>query len=142
LKKILIKRYVYDSLRQVHIHKHPLLTSLLLAASVWGGGSAAAADYDFNLHVFPNPFFAGKNTTVTFETRSSGGTATIYVYDFEGNLVKTFPELKVGSEKREEKWDGRGDDGNLIAPGPYVVVLEVNIQGQSYRDTFVAVAYR
>ncbi len=126
----------------MNLNKHYLMISLSLAASLCVASGAAARDYDFNLHVFPNPFFAGKNTTVTFETQSSGGTATIYVYDFEGNLVKTFPELKVGSEKREEKWDGRGDDGNLIAPGPYVVVLEVNIQGQSYRDTFVAVAYR
>ena len=119
------------------------MISLSLAASLCVAGGAAAGDYDFNLHVFPNPFYAGKNVKVSFETGSSGGTASIYVYDFEGNLVGTLSEgIKVGPGKREIDWDGSGDDGNLIAPGPYVVVLEVTIQGESYRDTFVAVVHR
>ncbi len=128
------------------LNRHSLIASFVLIASCCAGG-AAARDYDFGLHVYPNPFFPGfdydgKNATVWFGIRS-GGTASVRVYDLEGVLVRTLSEgQKVGPGEHEIPWDGRGDDGNLVAPGPYVVVLELNILGESYRDTFVAVAYR
>ena len=118
-----------------------------LLAATFGVGGAAAGDYDFNLHTYPNPFLAGHQygddyAKVAFNV-PSGGTASIYIYDFEGNRVRTlFEGIKKSPGEREEEWNGRGDNGNLVAPGPYVIVLELTIQGELYRDTFVAVAHR
>ncbi len=129
------------------ITKYTLLISLFSAASVCFVGRASARDLELNLHVYPNPFIAGYQYSgefarVWFKTRYAG-ISSVYIYDFEGNLVRTLSEnAEVGPGEHEIAWDGSGDGGNLVAPGPYVVVLELKIQGESYRDTFVAIAYR
>lgn len=138
--------YIYGSFANVKSSKLPLLFSLLLAGTCCLVGGAAAADYDLDLHVYPNPFFAGNTaprTNVSFSV-PTGGTASIYIYDFEGNRVRELFEgiHRYSPGEHEEEWDGRDDKGTLIAPGPYVVVLELTIQGELYRDTFVAVAHR
>jgi hypothetical protein len=124
----------------------PLLTlSFLIAATCCLVGGAAAGDYDLGLHIYPNPFYAGDDdprTNVSFSVPNTG-TASIYIYDFEGNRVRAlFEGSEYSPGEHEEDWDGRDDRGNLVAPGPYVVVLELTIQGELYRDTFVAVAQR
>ena len=139
--------YIYGSFANVKLSKLPLLFSLLLAGTGCLVGGAAAGDYDLNLHVYPNPFLAGHEyrddyALVAFEIPANG-TASIYIYDFESNRVRALLEggrYSPGEHKIE--WDGRDDKGNLIAPGPYVVVLELTIQGELYRDTFIAVAMR
>lgn len=127
--------------------KHIFIISLLSAASFSVGG-AATRDLELNLRVYPNPFEAGheyssgKYAQVWFKTKYAG-TFSVHIYDLEGNLVRALSDgVKVARGEYAIGWDGRGDDGNLVAPGPYVVVLELNIQGESYRDTFIAVAYR
>lgn len=122
-----------------------LLSSYLLAAAFIGG--AAAGDYDLGLHMYPNPFLAdfqyGSDYAKVAFNVPSGGTASIYIYDFEGNRVRAlFEGDRYPAGEHEIEWDGRGDNGNLVAPGPYVIVLELTIQGELYRDTFVAVAHR
>lgn len=112
-------------------------------------GGAVAGDYDLGLHIYPNPFLAGfryDNGTdyakIAFRINSSG-TASIFVYDFEGSLIRTLVKQRsLNSGEHEIEWDGRDDRGDLVAPGPYVIVLEMTIQGELYRDTFVAVAMR
>ena len=143
----MITAHTYGSFANVKFSKFFLLYSSLLAAA-FGVGGAAAGDYDLNLHTYPNPFLAGYlydnkvYVQVAFNV-PSGGTASIYIYDFEGNRVRTLVEgIKKSPGEREEEWDGRGDNDNLVAPGPYVIVLELTIQGELYRDTFVAVAHR
>jgi hypothetical protein len=139
--------YIYGSFANVRLSKLPLFFSLLLAGTCCLVGGAAAGDYDLDLHVYPNPFLAGHRyedgyAKVAFKVPADG-TASIYIYDFEGNRVRAlFEGINKPPGEREEKWDGRDDKGNLIAPGPYVIVLELDIQGESYRDTFVAVAHR
>ena len=126
----------------------PLLTlSFLIAGTCCLVGGAGAGDYDLGLHIYPNPFLAGHEygegyALVAFKIPSEG-TASIYIYDFEGNRVRAlFEGSSYSPGKHDEEWDGRDDRGNLVAPGPYVVVLELTILGELYRDTFVAVAYR
>jgi flagellar hook assembly protein FlgD len=118
--------------------------SLLVAALCVCVG-VAAADYDLRLHTYPNPFFAGhQDADVAFYV-PAGGTLSIYIYDFEGKLVRTLIEgdrRTPGMYEGIIKWDGRDDNYDVVAPGPYVVVLELTIQGELYRDTFVAIAKR
>jgi hypothetical protein len=142
--------YIYGSFANVKLSKLPLLFSLLLAGTCCLVGGAAAGDYDLELRTNPNPFLAGFRygaplngyAKVMFRISSSGA-ASILVYDFEGSLVRTLvPQRTLSSGEHEIEWDGRDDRGDLVAPGPYVVVLELTIQGELYRDTFVAVAHR
>ncbi len=140
--------YTYGSVPNVKSYNFVLIFSLLLAATCCLGGGAAARDSDLGRHIHPNPFYAGPHdgsyydALVTFET-PAGGTASIYIYDFEANRVRAlFEGNRYSPGKHEEEWDGRDDRGELVAPGPYVIVLEVTIQGELYRDTFVAVAMR
>jgi hypothetical protein len=127
----------------------PILTlSFLIAGTCCLVGGAAAGDYDLSLHIYPNPFLAGFRydgkdyAKIAFRINSSG-TASIFVYDFEGNSVRTLVKQRsLNSGEHEIEWDGRDDRGDLVAPGPYVIVLEMTIQGELYRDTFVAVTLR
>jgi hypothetical protein len=139
--------HTYGSFLNVKFGKFFLLLSSLLAATFYVG-AAAATDYDLGLHTYPNPFLAGYRydgrdyATVAFEI-PSGGTASVYVYDFDGNLIRTLLEgERYSPGKGEIEWDGRDDKNELVAPGPYVIVLELDILGELYRDTFVAVAHR
>ncbi len=124
----------------------------LLAALCVFVGAADAADYDFNFHTYPNPFFAGEaqlsqQANVAFNLPNYG-TVSIRIYDFEGNLVRTLvpgdrlPPGKYGELKGYYIWDGRDDNYDVVARGPYVIVFEVTIEGKIYRDTFVAIAKR
>ncbi len=140
--------YTYGSFAKVKLNKPLLTLSFLIAGTCWLVGSAGAGDYDLSLHIYPNPFLAGYNypeidyANVAFKIPSAG-TTSIYAYDFEGNLVRTLINKRnLNSGEREIEWDGRDDRGDLVAPGPYVIVLEVTIQGELYRDTFVAVVMR
>ena len=136
--------YIYGSFANVKWSSLLRFIILLLAGTC---GVAAAADYDLKLHTYPNPFvagerFGGQYAVVAFEV-PSGATAYLRDYDFDGKLIRTLIEgRRFSAGDYEEEWDGRDDDNKLVAPGPYVVVLELDIQGQSYRDTFVAVAHR
>ena len=129
--------------------KFPLNVCVLFLIALSLSSAPAARATELNLHIYPNPFFAGYHlygrgeyAKVAFDI-PAGGTASVYVYDFEGNLVRTlFEGKKYGPGKHEKEWDGRDDKSNLVAPGPYVIVLEITIQGESYRDSFVAIANR
>ncbi len=140
--------YTYGSVPNVKPYNLVFIFSLLLAATCCLVGGAAARDYDLSLHIYPNPFLAGYSypeidyANVAFKIPSAG-TTSIYAYDFEGNLVRTLVNKRnLNSGEREIEWDGRDDRGDLVAPGPYVIVLELTIQGELYRDTFVAVVMR
>jgi hypothetical protein len=137
--------YTYGSVPNVKSYNFVLIFSLLLAATCCLVVGAGARDYDLSLHIYPNPFFAGNPglpTNVSFSV-PNGGTASIYIYDLESNRVRALLEGgRYSPGEHRIEWDGRDDRGDLVAPGPYVVVLELTIQGELYRDTFVAVAIR
>ncbi|MEE9456521.1 MAG: FlgD immunoglobulin-like domain containing protein, partial [bacterium] len=143
-------RHTYGSFAKVKLSKPLLTLSFLIAGTCCLVGGAGAGDYDLSLHIYPNPFLAGhfyETPSVTYAKVAfkvpSEGTASIYIYDFEGNRVRAlFEGSSYSPGKHDEEWDGRDDRGNLVAPGPYVIVLELTIQGELYRDTFVAVANR
>ncbi|UCH79159.1 MAG: hypothetical protein JSU81_04220 [Candidatus Coatesbacteria bacterium] len=107
--------------------------------------NAAAEDYDFRFHTYPNPFLAGEESATVTYRLPVGGSVSIYVYDFDGNRIRTVVEdakRTVGEHTGDEFWDGGDDDGKIVAAGPYVLVLEARLEGQVHRVTFVAVARR
>ena len=70
---------------------------------------------------------------------------SLYVYDLEGNPVRTLvekAERPAGGYHGQDVWDGRDDDGDFVPAGAYLIVLDVRTRGETLRDTFVAVVDR
>lgn len=107
--------------------------------------AGAATEYDFKFHSYPNPFSPGLSEAEFAYELPSSGSVSIYVYDLESRLVRTvvenYPQV-FGQHEGEVEWNGLDDNYHYVDPGPYVIVLEVNISGKIYRDTFVAVVNR
>jgi hypothetical protein len=120
----------------------------LAFVSVLATAAGAATEYDFQFHNYPNPFFPGGSVAgfaYVLPPSSSEYTVSIYVYDFDGALVRTvvenYPQV-YGAHEGEVEWNGRDDNGDFADPGPYVIIFEANVAGETYRDTFVAVVNR
>jgi len=118
----------------------------LAFVSVFVTAAGAATEYEFAFHSYPNPFEPGNSSAASFAYNlPSSGSVSIYVYDLESRLVRTvvenYPQV-YGAHEGEVAWNGADDNAEYVDPGPYVVVLEVNIAGEIYRDTFVAVVNR
>jgi len=118
---------------------------VLAFVSALAAAAGAATEHDFQFHNYPNPFFPGDVDAGFSYVLPSSGTVSIYVYDLESRLVRTvrenYPQV-YGEHEGELEWNGADDNGEYVDPGPYVVVLEVNIASEIYRDTFVAVVNR
>ncbi len=87
-------------------------------------GSAPTAVAAGGLQLFPNgpnPFSAW--TTLRFRVEEPG-TATLRVYDVHGRIVRTLLETDPGRGERNLSWNGRDDQGRLVASGIYKVRLE------------------
>ena len=54
--------------------------------------------------------------------------ATVSVYCFDGRKVHTF----TGPVQEQYLWDGRGNDGKAVPPGPIFVVAEIKVQEKRY----------
>jgi len=115
---------------------------------VWGLGgltAGAAEEADLRLHTVPNPFKAGYTDARLVYFLPDAGAVTITIFDRDGDLVRTVAEnfrRAEGPQKGQDSWDGRDDGGALVAPGLYVIVLEVKIGGDVLRDTFNCVVER
>lgn len=108
-------------------------------------GVVAAADEDFGLFAYPNPFVAGYADAQLAYYLPADAVISIYVYDLDGNHVRTLIDganRPRGDYRGRDRWDGRDDDGETVDAGPYLIVLDVRMEGEPYRDTFVAVVDR
>ena len=118
-----------------------LLTLVVLACAA----GAVFADDDFGLHAYPNPFVAGYNAARLVYVLPASSIISLYVYDLEGNPVRTVVEKlerDAGTYDGRDVWDGRDDDGEFVPAGAYLIVLDVRTRGETLRDTFVSVVDR
>jgi hypothetical protein len=65
---------------------------------------------------FPNPF--NPQTQIAFDLPSAG-LAEIRIYDVLGRLVRTLVDEKRPAGYQILRWDGRDDDGRVVASGMY-----------------------
>lgn len=72
-----------------------------------------------DVKVFPNPFRPKMHSFVLFDNISED--AVINVYNRGGRLVKTISGDGVTGGRAE--WDGKMDNGNLVAPGVYQYII-------------------
>lgn len=104
-----------------------------------------AVDDQFRFHVYPNPFTAGFTAARLAYFLPAPATVSAFVYDAEGRLVR---EVVAGVQRGRgfyngvDVWDGRDAGGEWVAPGPYVMLLEVRTRGEIFRRTFVVVVRR
>jgi hypothetical protein len=108
-------------------------------------GVAVAADADLRFFAYPNPFVAGYVGAKLAYYLPAEAVVSVNVYDMEGNHVRTLLERadrSKGGYEGEDRWDGRDDDGEFVRAGPYLLVLDARIEGEPYRDTFIAIVNR
>lgn len=118
---------------------------LILTILAGGVGVVAAEDDDLRLFAYPNPFVAGYVDVQLAYYLPADAVVSINVYDLDGNHVRTLAERvdrPEGSYRGRDRWDGRDGGGELVRAGPYLVVLDVRMGGEPYRDTFVAIVDR
>jgi hypothetical protein len=73
---------------------------------------------------FPNPFPA--RTRIAFEIPERG-TAALAVYDAQGALVRSFPEVDgLGAGSHELTWDGTTNEGRTVGAGVYFLTLDTS----------------
>ena len=69
----------------------------------------------------PNPF--NPSTLIRFELREASR-VTLAVYDVAGRLVAKLVDKSVPAGRYEVLWDGRNENGTLVASGVYFVFLK------------------
>jgi len=80
-------------------------------------------------YAFPNPF-APDDQVVRFHYSTEGRDASVklQIFDFGMNLVRTLLRgaLRPGNIEHDEIWDGRDDEGRLVANGVYFYKVELD----------------
>ena len=120
-----------------------------LTLKVWDvANNSAEASIDFEvvdhsdftigkLYNFPNPF--SDYTTFSFEHNADPNEqleVTIYIYNLQGQLVKTISATPVngGSHVKTVFWDGKTDAGAPMANGMYIYRMSVQSPSGSHQE--------
>jgi len=72
---------------------------------------------DGDAYNFPNPFDPSTDGSTTIVTGFNGSGITIKIYYFGGELVRSLPTGQT-------TWNGRTDDGEIVANGVYFAYVE------------------
>jgi N-acetylmuramoyl-L-alanine amidase len=88
--------------------------------AVEGGGRQLPSQYKLHAN-YPNPF--NPSTTITYEVPRVAD-VRLTVYNLLGQPVRTLKQGQVGPGRRTAIWDGRDDQGQLMASGVYIYALE------------------
>jgi len=83
---------------------------------------------------FPNPF--NPSTTISFEL-TRPGPARIRLYDLKGRRIRTLFDEPAPAGRTDLPFDGTDDEGNSLASGTYIYVLDANGESISRRLTLV-----
>ena len=68
--------------------------------------------------------------------------AAVRVYDLAGRVVRQFDAVQVQNGRSELRWDGKGDGGQQLPPGTYIVQVEIRSDSSTEsRAHSVVVAY-
>lgn len=81
---------------------------------------------DSNIFIYPNPFDPlDENGTIRYSLAKDGN-VTIKIYDIGGTLVRTVMNNEPQTALNEQSviWDGRNDNGELVANGVYFYMVE------------------
>jgi flagellar hook assembly protein FlgD len=72
-----------------------------------------------------NPKAAQSNEVSVFYSVTADTRVTIRIYSVSGTLVRTIrPEQRLPGFVYNASWNGRGEDGRLVASGLYLIHVE------------------
>jgi predicted RNA-binding protein with TRAM domain len=84
---------------------------------------------------YPNPFHPGEAPTTIAYKLDASARVTLNIYSLMGKLVlnRVFEQGATGgaSGLNEFTWDGRNGDGNVVASGGYIVLIEAVRNGET-----------
>ena len=82
-----------------------------------------------DVYNYPNPF--SRNTTFTFQrNQTSDAEVRIKIYTVNGRLIREIEKFHTNDKFVRIPWDGRDQDGNIIANGTYLYKIIVkNLDG-------------
>ncbi|MCK4409537.1 MAG: hypothetical protein KAW67_05600, partial [Candidatus Eisenbacteria sp.] len=77
----------------------------------------------------PNPFHS--TTKIIYALNQSGADVSIDIYTVGGRLIKTIDDAPGDLNYNEVEWDGVDGDGDLVANGLYLYVVEAREDGRT-----------
>ncbi len=84
---------------------------------------------------YPNPFHPGETETTIAYKLDDNANVTLRIYTISGSLVlrKDFTRGEQGGTVglNEYQWDGRNGNGDFVASGGYIVVIEAEGNGET-----------
>lgn len=87
-----------------------------------------------SLRAHPNPFLS--QTTISFAL-AAPGRATVEIFDAQGRIQRRIEADQRAAGRHQLAWDGRGQDGQRLEPGEYLVRLVVNGVQAATRKTML-----
>ncbi len=78
---------------------------------------------------YPNPF--SSETKFTFQTNREGAALHIKIYTISGRLIRELEGVSMAGYNDELIWDGRDEDGDLVANGIYLYKIILTESGKS-----------
>ncbi len=75
----------------------------------------------------PNPF--RQNLALSYQLPAAQALVNLWIFDIEGFRVRSLLQGAAVTGRGEVVWDGRDQDGRSVAPGIYIVYLEVSAKG-------------
>ena len=137
----------YDTInRKVDFMFHPHLKNGEHSINIQGDGlSNQAGDLQrtfyvanelkiMNLYNYPNPFKS--YTYFTFNLTRIPEQLKINLYTIAGRLIKviTIPKSKLNNNFNKIYWDGRDENGDLVANGVYLYKIIAKLSNKTYTD--------
>ena len=92
------------------------------------------------VYAAPNPFAPSQDERARLVYSLARDTeVTIKIYDFASRLVRTLieDESRAGQHNHGENWDGRDDEGDLVANGVYLYRIELTTGEQAFGKVVV-----
>ncbi len=90
--------------------------------------TAAAMTTDRQITNRPNPFHAGRESTVILFKPAASGPVSVTIYDLYGDVVRTDQLSGQAGVDNQYVWDGRNGDGRIVGNGGYIC----RVQGSGY----------
>lgn len=84
------------------------------------------------VYAYPVPFIPKTHGTLTIKV-SDAQSVKCTIYDINGDMVK------VLSGTTDLKWNGRNDVGTVVAPGMYIIKIELERSDGEYKKKIIRI---
>jgi flagellar hook assembly protein FlgD len=115
----------------------------VVAWDVFNNSSSATANFDVisssglvleDIYNYPDPF--ASNTTFTFQQNLAAPiNVKIKVYTVAGRLIREIERIGITSKFVKVDWDGRDQNGDLLANGTYLYKVIVHSTDGQYSQS-------